>query len=86
MRADHDMPTVAQYGYRRSRCVEDNASHSTKHFSYFTGPNSHYPEKVICREPPNLELRKEKRIEGVPKEDLVLTIDTTVKERAVLIG
>ena len=30
MRADHDMPTVAQYGYRRSRCVEDNASHSRK--------------------------------------------------------
>ncbi|CAH3132554.1 unnamed protein product [Porites lobata] len=48
MRADHDMPTVANYAYRRARCVEDDMLRIyQKDFSYFTGPNSYYPEKII---------------------------------------
>ena len=27
MRADHDMPTVANYAYRRARCVEGDMLH-----------------------------------------------------------
>ena len=39
MRADHDMPTVANYAYRRARCVEDDMLRIyQKDFSYFTGP------------------------------------------------
>ena len=40
MRADHDMPIVANYAYRRARCVEDDMLRIyLKGFSYFTGPN-----------------------------------------------
>ena len=39
MQADHDMPTVANYAYRRARCGEDDLLHIyQKDFSYFTGP------------------------------------------------
>ena len=48
MRADHDMPTVIGYAYRRGRCVEDDMLRIyQKHFSYFIGPNSYYPEKSL---------------------------------------
>jgi hypothetical protein len=33
-----------------------------KHFSYFTGPYSFYPEKIINEEPPNLSGRASKQI------------------------
>ena len=40
MRADHDMPTVANYPFRRARCVQDDMLRiCQKDFSYFTGPN-----------------------------------------------
>ena len=40
MRADHDMPTVANYPFRRARCVPDDMLRiCQKDFSYFTGPN-----------------------------------------------
>ena len=61
MRADHDMPTVANYAYRRARCVEDDMLRIyQKDFSYFTGPNSYYPEKIIKGEPPNIKTRPNK--------------------------
>ena len=48
MRADHDLPTVAHYAYRRARCVEyDMLSICQKDFSYFTGTNSLYLRKII---------------------------------------
>ena len=41
------MPTVANYAYRRARCVEDDMLRIYQgDFSYFTGPNSVYPEKI----------------------------------------
>ena len=50
MRADHDMPTIAGYAYKRARCVKDDIMRIyQKRFSYFTGPNSFYPEKN-CQE------------------------------------
>ena len=46
MRADHDLPTVAPYSYRRACCVQyDMLPICQKDFSYFTGPNSFYPVK-----------------------------------------
>ena len=55
MRADHDMPTVLQYGYKRARCVQDNMMRIyQKHFSYFTCPNSFYPERIINSDPQTL--------------------------------
>ena len=61
MRADHDMPTVANYAYRRARCVEDDMLRIyQKDFSHFTGPNSYYPEKIIKDEPPNIKTRPNK--------------------------
>jgi len=73
-RADHDMPTVANYAYRRARCVEDDMMHIYQaYFSYFTGPKSFYPEKIIKGEPPNIKTRPKKQpvmIEGtVSKEE-----------------
>ena len=50
MRADHDLPTVAHYVYRRAPIYQ-------KDFSYFTGPNSFYPEKIIKGEPPKIKTR-----------------------------
>ena len=45
MRADHDMPTVANYAYRRTPCMEDDMLRIyQKDFSYFIGPNSFYPD------------------------------------------
>ncbi|CAH3182784.1 unnamed protein product [Porites lobata] len=61
MRADHDVPTVANYAYRRARCVEDDMLRIyQKDFSYFAGPNSYYPEKIIKGEPPNIKTRPNK--------------------------
>ncbi|CAH3181803.1 unnamed protein product, partial [Porites lobata] len=61
MRADHDMPTVANYAYRKARCVEDDMLRIyQKNFSYFTGPNSYYPEKIIKGERPNIKTRPNK--------------------------
>ncbi|CAH3175052.1 unnamed protein product [Porites lobata] len=61
MRADHDMPTVANYAYRRARCVEDDMLRIyQKNFSYFTGPNSYYLEKIIKGEPPNIKTQPNK--------------------------
>ena len=46
MQADHDLPTVAHYSYRRACCVEyDMLPICQKDFSYFTGPISFYPVK-----------------------------------------
>ena len=62
MQADHDMPTVANYAYRRARCGEDDMLHIyQKDFSYFTGPSSFYPEKIIIGEPPNIKTRPSKQ-------------------------
>ena len=48
MGADHDLPTAAHYASRRARYVEyDMLPICQKDFSYFTGPNSFYPEKII---------------------------------------
>ena len=62
------MPTVANYAYRRARCVEDDMMRIYQaDFSYFTGPNSFYPEKIIKGEPPNIKTRPKKQpvmIEG----------------------
>ncbi|CAH3105959.1 unnamed protein product [Porites lobata] len=60
MRADHGMPTVANYAYRRARCVDDMLRIYQRDFSYFTGPNSYYPEKIIKGEPPNIKTRPNK--------------------------
>ena len=55
-RADHDLPTVANYAYRRARCIDDDLMRIYQaDFSYFTGPNSFYPEKIIKGEPPNIK-------------------------------
>ena len=43
MRADHDLPTVANYPYRRALYVEDDMLRIyQKDFSYSTGPNSFF--------------------------------------------
>ena len=52
MRAYHDMPTVANYAYRRARCVKDDMLRIyQKDLWYFTGPNSFYVEEIIKGEP-----------------------------------
>ena len=62
MRADHDMPTVANYAFRRARCVQDDMLRIyQKNFSYFTRPNSFCPEKIIKGEPPNIKRRPNKQ-------------------------
>ena len=62
MRADHDMPTAANYAFRRARCVQDDMLRIyQKDISYFTGPNSFYPEKIIEGEPPNIKRRPSKQ-------------------------
>ena len=62
MRADHDMPTVIGYAYRRARCVEDDMlCIYQKHFSHFTGPNSYNPEKIIKSDPPDITSRANKQ-------------------------
>ena len=62
MRADHDMPTMDNYAFRRARCVQDDMLRIyQKDFSYFTGPNSFYPEKIIKGEPPNIKRRPSKQ-------------------------
>ena len=62
IRADHDMPTVANYAYRRACCVEDcMLCIYQKDFSYFTGPNSFYLEKLIKGEPTNIKRRPNKQ-------------------------
>ncbi|XP_032226091.2 uncharacterized protein LOC116609369 [Nematostella vectensis] len=62
MRSDHDMPTIVEYVYRRAHCVEDDMLRNyQKHFTYFTGPNSFYPEKIISGDPPSLMQRPSKK-------------------------
>lgn len=62
MRADHGMPTAVGYAYRRARCVEDDMLRIyQKHFSFFTGPNSYYLEKIIKSDPPNIKSRTNKQ-------------------------
>ena len=73
MQADHDMPTVANYAYSRTRCVEDDMLRIyQKDFSYFTGP-----EKIIIGEPPNIKTRLNKQSAitegtGSKKEDITV--------------
>ena len=73
MRADHVMLTVANYAYRRARCVEDDMMRIYQaDFSYLTGPNSFYPEKIVKGEPPNIKTRPKKHpvmIEGTGSKD-----------------
>ena len=62
MRADHDMPTVANYAFRRARCVQDDMLRIyQKNFSYFNRPNSFCPEKIIKGEPPNIKRQPSKQ-------------------------
>ena len=62
MRADHDMPTVAGYAYKRACCVKDDMMHIyQKRFSYFMGPNYFYPEKIIKSDPPNMDTHATKQ-------------------------
>ena len=57
------MPTVLQYGYKRARGVQDNMMRIyQKHFSYFTCPNSFYPERIINSDPPDFGLRQTKQM------------------------
>ena len=73
MREDHDMPTGANYTYRRACCVEgDMLRIHQKDFSYFTGPNSFYPEKIIKGELPNIKMR--------PNKQSAITEGTSSKE------
>ena len=68
------MPTVANYAYRRARCVEDDMMRIYQaDFSYFTGPNSFYPEKIIKGEPPNIKTR--------PKKQAVIIEETGPKKQ-----
>ena len=56
MRVGHDMPTVAGYAYKRAPCVKDDMMRIyQKRFSYFTGPNSFHPEKIINSDSPNMD-------------------------------
>ena len=58
IRTDHDLPTVAHYVYRRAHCVEDDILRIyQKYFSYFTGPNSFYPKKIIKGDSPLITLQ-----------------------------
>ena len=62
MQADHDMPTVANYACRRTRCVEDDMLRIYQNdFAYFTGPNSFYLEKIINGQPANIKTRPNKQ-------------------------
>ena len=86
MRADHDMPTVGNYAYRRARCVEDDMLRIyQKDFSYFTGPNSFYPEKIIKGEPPNIQTRPNKQsaiTEGTGNKEEDAKRETVMREFA----
>ena len=87
MRADHDMPTVASYAYcRRARCVEDDMMRIYKaDFSYFTWPNSFYPEKIIKGKPPNIKTWPKKQpvmIEGTGSGDENTRREAVVREFA----
>ena len=56
------MPTVTNYAYRRARRVQDGMLRIYQgELSYFTGPNSFYPEKIIKGEPPNSKKRPNKQ-------------------------
>ena len=63
MKVDHDMATIAGYAYKKVRCVIDDMMriYQLKSFSYFTGQNSFYPEKIINSDPPNMEPRATKQ-------------------------
>ena len=84
MRADHDMPTVTGYPYRRARCVEDNMPRIYQgNFSYFTGPNSYYPEKIIKRDPPNITSRPNKQSctsEGMGDKEEDIRLENTMRD------
>ena len=84
MRADHNMPTVANYAYRRSRCVEDDMLRIyQKDFSHFTGPKSFYPEKIIKGELPKLKTRPNKQsaiTEGTGSKEEDTRRETAIRE------
>ena len=67
IRADHDMPTVVEYAYKRARCVQDNIIRIyQKNFSYFIGPSSYYLKKIIkVQDPPNMANRRKKKHDGI---------------------
>ena len=71
--ADHNMPTVVNYAYIRARCVEDDMLRIyQRDFSYFTEPNSYYPEKIIKGEPPNIKTqpnRQSANTEGTGRKE-----------------
>ena len=74
MRADHDMPTVTNYADRRARCVQNGMLRIYQgEFSYFRGPNSFYPEKILKGEPPNIKKR--------PNKQSAITDGTGVKKK-----
>ena len=86
MRPDHDMPTVANYAYRRARCLEDYMLRiNQKDFSYFTGPNLFYREKIIKGEPPNISMRPNKQsaiTEGTGSKEEDISRETVMREFA----
>lgn len=86
MEADHDMPTVVNYAYRRARCVEDDMLLSNqKDFSYFTVPNSFYLEKIIKGEPPKIKMQPNKQLaitEGTGNKEENIRRETVVQEFA----
>ena len=89
MQADHDMPTVANYAYRRVRCVEDDMLRIyQRDFSYFTGPNSFYPEKIMKGEPPNIKRRPKKSAitEGTGNKEEDTRRETVMREFAAEYG
>ena len=57
MRKEDSMPTQLEYGIRRKSCVKELHKRMYRgQVSYFTGPKSYYPDKVIDACPPtNIE-------------------------------
>ena len=78
MRARHDMPTVANLLKSALR-----GRRYAAYFSYFTGPNSFYPEKIIKGKPPNIKTQPNKQsaiTEGTGSKDEDTRRETVMRE------
>ena len=70
MRADHDMPTVANYAYRRARCVEDDMLRIyQKDFSYSLGP-IHIIRRKLSKVNPQTSRRDQTSCQQSQKEQV----------------
>ena len=71
MRADHDMPTVANYAYRRARCVEDDMLRiHQKDFSYQSLGPIHFIRRELSKVKPRTSRRDQTSCQQSLKEQV----------------